>query len=134
MPLRQFRSPLPILTLIALLLFPGQLPAQDHVVSPADLHQELQAAAQARQANRARLEKFFSSESVRKALRSARIDCAQVEKAVPLLTDDEAARLGSLADKLQNDLAAGALNNQQITYIIIALATAVIILVIVAAR
>jgi hypothetical protein len=43
-------------------------------------------------------------------------------------------RLVARTDKLQHDVAAGALSNQQITYILIALATAVIILVIVAAR
>jgi hypothetical protein len=51
-----------------------------------------------------------------------------------LLNDKELARLAAQAEKVQADVAAGALDNhQQISYIIIALATAVLILVIVVA-
>ena len=50
------------------------------------------------------------------------------------MSDEDLARLAAQSEKLQKDVAAGALTNQQITYILIALGTAVIILVIVAAR
>ena len=56
----------------------------------------------------------------------------QVTAALPLLGDEELAQLASRAERAQADFAAGALSNQEITYILIALATAVIILVIVA--
>ena len=59
---------------------------------------------------------------------------SKIEKAFPQLSDEELARLALQTDKIQNDLAAGALTNQQLTYMTIALATAVIILIIVAAK
>ena len=105
--------------------------AQDHVVSPAELQQATASAACSRQQKIDKVEKFFSSEQAEKALKSAHLDAVQVKKAVPTLNDKELARLASRADKAQKDFAAGALTNQQITYILIALATAVIVLILV---
>lgn len=106
--------------------------AESHVVPLTELHRDAAAATQARQANLDKAEAFFSSEAVRNALRAAKIDGSQVTKALPLLGDDELAKLASKADQAQADFAAGSLSNQELTYIVIALATAVIILVIVA--
>ena len=129
-------------SLIMLVLLPvGILPLAsqttsggDHVVPAPVLHQAVRAASQARQDNLAKLDRFFSSEPAKKAFATAKLDSARVSQALSLLSDEELARLASQSDKVQNDVAAGALTNQQITYILIALATAVIILVIVAAR
>lgn len=106
--------------------------AGNHVVPLTELHQRAVTASETRQTRLAGLRKFFSSTPVQEALRAVRIDSGQVQQAVALLSDEELARLAARADKAQADLAAGALNNQQLTYIVIALATAVIILVIVA--
>lgn len=105
---------------------------EGHLVPLAELHRDAAATTQARQENLARVEKFFSSESVQASLRTAHLDGTQVTKALPLLSDEELARLTAQTDKLQSDFAAGALTNQQLTYIIIALATAVIVILIVA--
>jgi hypothetical protein len=132
-----FRRPFYIfvaLMLVAVLPLPQDVLAQEHVVSSKDLHRDLVAAAQARQGNQTKVLKFFSSEQAAKALKSANLSSQRVEKAVSQLSDDELARLAATTEKVQNDFAAGNLTNQQITYIIIALATAVIILIIVAAR
>jgi hypothetical protein len=67
-------------------------------------------------------------------LSSTGIEYRKVERALAQLEDEELARLAARADKVRRDFEAGSLTNQQITYIIIALATAVLILVIVAAR
>jgi hypothetical protein len=56
-----------------------------------------------------------------------------VEKAIPLLNDEELSRLASQCNQVERDISAGELNNQDITYILIALAAAVIVLVLVAA-
>jgi hypothetical protein len=61
------------------------------------------------------------------------MDAEQVTAGVATLEDADLSRLAERARSYQADVAAGALNNQQITYILIALGTAVIILVIVAA-
>ena len=103
--------------------------SQNHVVSPAELQQATTAVARTRQQNIANVQKFFSSEKAEKALKSAHLDPVQVKNAVPSLSNQELARLASRADKAQKDFAAGALTNQQITYILIALATAVIVLI-----
>jgi len=123
-----------LLSLGALPLISQTSPAGNHIVSASDLHQAVRAAAQARQDHLAKLEKFFSSEPARKAFETVKLDSAKVSQALTLLSDEELGRLAAQSEKLQNDVAAGALSNQQITYILIALATAVIILVIVAAR
>ena len=104
---------------------------EDHVVPLAELHRDAAAVTSARQANLEKAQHFFSSEAAQKALQSVHLDGNQVKAALPLLGDDELARLASRAGQLETDFAAGALSNLELTYIVIALATAVIILVIV---
>jgi len=107
--------------------------AEDHVVKTTDLHQEILRASESRQSNLAKIQGFFSSESSQKALKNSKLDITKIKSAIPLLNDEELARLAAQTDKIQMDVAGGSLTNQQITYIIIALATAVVILIIVAA-
>jgi len=103
--------------------------AQEHVVSPAELQQAAVSASRTRQQKIDKVEKFFSSKQADAAMKSAGLDPIQVKKAVPTLSDQELAQLASRVDKAQKDFAAGALTNQQITYILIALATAVVVLI-----
>jgi len=112
-----------------LLPAPLLLAAQSHVVSPAELQQATLSVARTRQQNITKVENLFSSKSAEKALKSAQLDPVQIKKAVPSLSDQELARLAARADKAQKDFAAGALTNQQITYILIALGAAVIVLI-----
>ena len=135
--LSRVRQPLIMFVLLsvgALPLVSETSPEGDHIVSAPYLHRAVLAAAQARQENLAKLEKFFSSEPARKAFETVKMDSTRVSQGLTFLSDEELARLAARSEKMQNDVAAGALTNQQITYILIALATAVIILVIVAAR
>lgn len=128
------------LVMIAMLLavFPAPPDAlaqqQDHVVSATDLHRDIVSAARTRETNLAKVQKFFSTDLARKALKSSNLPYDKVHNAVSSLNDEELARLAARTDKVQADFAAGSLSNQQITYIIIALATAVIVLILVAAR
>lgn len=131
----RFRPLLITLTLSTLAVLPLiSQTTSDHIVPVPDLHQAVRAAAQARQDHLTKLDKFFSSEPARKAFETVKLDPAKVSQALAFLSDDELARLAAQSEKIQHDVAAGALTNQQITYILIALGTAVIILVIVAAR
>ena len=123
-----------ILILVVTFTAPQNALAQEHVVSPADLHRDILAAAQAREGNQDRVLKFFSSDQAKKALQSANLPYERVQKAVSQLSDEELARLAARTEKVRKDFAAGALTNQQITYIIIALATALIVVIIVVAR
>lgn len=68
---------------------------------------------------------------MQRALKNGKVDYAKVEKAVPALSDQEVAQLAARTNKIQSDFAAGALTNEQLTYIVIALATAVVVILIV---
>jgi len=132
----KLRKPLAILltVMFAWLALPGRcLLGDEHVVSPADLHQTLVDSAKARQADVETVQKFFSSKVVKQTLSRRMMNFSKVEKAIPFLSDEELSRLASECRQVDRDISAGALSNQEITYILIALATAVIILVIVAA-
>ena len=107
--------------------------AEEHAVSAADLHQALVESAKTRQTNVETVQKFFSSKVVKNTLSRRMMNFSKVEKAIPLLSDEELSRLASQCRQVESDISAGALSNQEITYILIALATAVIILVIVVA-
>jgi hypothetical protein len=85
-------------------------------------------AQEARDAKRKEVIEFFSSPQVRKALKGSSVEYRKIEKALPLLSDEELANLALRTQEIQRDLAAGALNNQQLTYIVIALATAVVVI------
>ena len=107
--------------------------ADDHAVSTADVHQALVDSANTRQTNVETVQQFFKSDVVQKTLGHQIVNAAKVEKAIPLLNDEELSRLASQCRQVESDISAGSLTNQQITYILIALATAVIILVLVVA-
>ncbi len=112
---------------------PAVSAAQDHVVSPAELQQAAAAQARTRQENIAQVQSFVSSQPAQKAMKTAHLDPVQVRKAVPTLSDQELAQLAAKSAKAEKDFAAGALTNEQITYIIIALATAVVVIILVKA-
>ena len=120
------------LMLTAIFAVMSALAQESHVVPLTELHRDVAASTASRQANLEKIGRLFSSETAQQALRAVKIDGNQVTAALPLLGDEELAQLASRADRAQADFAAGALTNQEITYILIALATAVIILVIVA--
>ena len=122
-----------VFTLVATFLVPQDVLAQNHVVNSKELQQQAVAASQERQAKVDRVQKFFSTEMAQKALKSAKIDQQQVKTAVSQLSDEELENIAAKTDKAQQDFAAGSLTNQQITYILIALATAVIVILIVKA-
>jgi len=135
--LLRFRQRLPILAFLAcgsLPLMPQTVPGGDHIVPSTDLHQAVRTAAHEREDNVAKLDRFFSSQPARKALETFKLDSTKISQSLAFLNDEELARLAAQSEKLRSDVEAGSLSNQQITYILIALATAVIILVIVAAR
>jgi hypothetical protein len=108
--------------------------AETHVVPLTELRQRTVTATEERHASLSKLDRFFATDAARQALQSVKIDGTQVRQAVSILSTDELARLAFRADKIQTDLAAGALSNQELTYIVIALATAVLVLIIIKAR
>src|SRR5215813_14841162 len=123
-----------VLSLSLLVVIPPVLAAQTQNVAPSELQEAIKNSAQTRQKNRKDVEAFFSGEPARKALRVGKIDYRRVQTAVATLSPEELERLAARTKQLQQDFAGGALNSQQTTYAIIALATAVLVLLIVAAH
>jgi hypothetical protein len=114
---------------LLLTIFPLTLRAQSHVVSPAEIHNELINATQTRQKNLEKAQSIFSSDAAKRALESARMNPGQITGAVSTLSDAELARLASRADKLEHDLAAGALSDRDLLIIILGIAALVLIIV-----
>ncbi len=103
--------------------------AQAPIVTHDELKQALVKSDKARKENLVQVRTFFSSDVARKAFAVNHLDSERVQKAVSTLNFDELAKLAAQTRQVQSDFAAGALTNQQITYILIALGTAVIVLV-----
>ena len=120
--------------LVAALCFSATpLPAADHLVPATDMRQQLADQEQSRAQKVEQLTEFFQSPEASQALAKVGMSAAEVSEAVSSLDNESLDGLSARAMSAQTDLAAGALNNQQLTYIIIALGTAVLILVILAA-
>jgi len=103
--------------------------AQTHVVSQADIHKELVNTAQTRQKNLEKTRRLFSSDETRKAMEAAQISPEKVDAAISTLSDDELARLASRADKLDQDFAAGRLDNRDLLFVILGIAALVLIII-----
>jgi len=116
---------------VALALSPA-LSAQTHVVSPAQLQKELQAAAGSRQRNMEAVTNFLSTPKAQAALGSAGIDLTQVKASISSLDDQELARLAARSEKAQADFAAGNIDNRDL--LLITLGLVALILIIIAVR
>jgi hypothetical protein len=117
-----------LLAAVLLAALPGALKAEGHLAPSSELHQSIVEAQQTRDANRKEVVEFFATPQARKALKASNLDLRKVETAVSFLSDDELAKLALQSREMKRDLAAGALTNQQLTYIVIALVTAVIVI------
>ena len=120
--------------LIVLFSYPADLLAQstasDHVVSSKLLQQQVESSSAARQKNVDTLSKFMSTPTAEKAMRDAKIDPVQVQKAIPTLSDNELANLSSRATDAQQKFSAGALTNNMLTLIIVLIAVIIIVAII----
>jgi hypothetical protein len=121
-----------VVTLVLAVVSPQLTYAQESAVTPGELRQAMVAAAASRGRDLDTVQTFFSSDPARKALKAGGIDPERVQRAVSTLSADELANLAARTRKIQNDFAAGALNNEQLTYIVIAIGTALIVILILA--
>ena len=119
--------------LIVLLSYPAGLLAQspeEHIVSSQTLQQNLQTSSAARQTNIQTLTKFMSTPTAEKAMRDAKIDPVQVQKAIPTLSDRELADLSARATDTQQKFSAGVLGVGLLTLIIIVIAVIIIVAIV----
>jgi hypothetical protein len=116
---------LPILAV--LMIAPPDMLAQDHVATANDLRNELRNASQERQDHIAKLQHFLSSDVAQKALRSAKLDPAKAQAAIPLLSDQELARLAAQVDRADFAGAGLSLTNEQVTIILIGIVIIIVV-------
>lgn len=99
------------------------------VKGPFDIHKELVNAVQTRRQNLEKTRRLFSSDETRKALEAVKLSPEKVDAAVSTLSDEELARLASRADKLDQDFAAGRLNDRDLLIVILGIAALALIIV-----
>jgi hypothetical protein len=112
------------LLLSAVLLFLSggfsHLAAQDHIVPPADLHRDLLAANEKRQASVARVQKLFENQRTIQALNQVGISSDVVKDSVSSLSTNELDHLEQHMTAAQSAEAAGGLTAMQVTLLIVA--------------
>ena len=119
--------------LIVLLSYPAGLLAQspeEHIVSSQTLKQNLETSSATRHNNIQTLTNFMSTPTAEKAMRDAKIDPVQVQKAIPTLSDHELADLSARATDTQQKFSAGVLGTSMLTLIIVLIAIIVIVAII----
>ena len=120
--------------LVVLMSYPSDLIAQtaaeEHIVSSQSMQQQLQTSTAKRQKDIETLTNFMSTPQAQKAMRDAKIDPVQVQKAIPTLSDHELANLSSRATDAQQKFAAGVLGTSTLTLIIVLIAIIVIVAII----
>jgi hypothetical protein len=123
---------LAVTLVMALVGTSGPVQAQDkqHVVSLNELSRDSGVPAETRQGNEAAVRQLFASEPGQKALKSANIDYAKVDKAVGQLSDEDVAKLAGRSRQVEKDFAAGRLSDRDLLIIVI---IAVLIIALVAA-
>lgn len=100
---------------------------QQHVVSLKDLSKDAAGAAQTRRSDEEAVRTLLSSEQGQKALKSAHLEYARVDKAVGQLSDEDLAKLAQRSRQAQADFAAGRLSNGAIVAIVALVAAAIIL-------
>jgi hypothetical protein len=124
-------QPCCILLVLAILLPQATLGAPAQLVGTDVLHSAIVTHSEKRQADLEILERVLSSLQASQRVESILGDSEKIRAAVAALSDEELDRLAQRGHQWERDLAAGALTNQQLTYIVIALAAAVLVLLIV---
>lgn len=108
---------------------PQSMVAQNHVVSPGDIQNDVSNASAARQQNQKQVENFLSSQEAQRAMKSAKIDPQQVTSAISQLNDSELASLAARSAKAQRDFAAGDMDNHDLLLILVGIAALILIIV-----
>ena len=113
-------------------MVPPTLVAQGKPVTPSELREAVKQSAAVRQGNLDQVRSFFADPKVTRILADARLDSGRIEKAMSTLNANELSKLAARTAQVRSDFAAGALTNQELTYVVIAIGVAVVVLVLVA--
>ena len=123
-----------VLLLFGAFVEPHILQAQSQVVQPSELNAAILKASVGRKTQLDQVRSFFSSEPARAALSGTPMTSDRITKVLGSLSAEDLAKLAEKTQKIQADFAAGAMSNQDLTYVVVALATAVLVLIIVEAH
>ena len=107
----------------------GQEQGKDHAVSSGQLRNDVQKAAELRQANEAAVRELFASDAAKETLKSAGIDYRKVDQAVGQASDEELARLAERSQEVRKDFAAGRLADRDLLIILLVAVALVLIIV-----
>jgi predicted NUDIX family NTP pyrophosphohydrolase len=108
----------------------AQSQADQHVVPLGELNKAAAGPVETRRANEAEIRQLFATVDGQKALKSANVDYAKIDRAVSSMSDEDVARISSRARELNRDFAGGSLSDHDLLLILI-IALIVIILIVV---
>lgn len=95
------------LLLGCVLTAPQAMMAQNHVVSPGQIQNDVTASSATRQQNEQQLREFLSRKEIQKAMKSEGVNPQQVTNAVSQLNNTDLANLAARSQKAERDFAAG---------------------------
>jgi hypothetical protein len=108
----------------------AQSQADQHVVSLGELNKDSAKPAETRRANEAEIRHLFATIDGQKALKTANVEYAKIDRAVSSMSDEDVARISSRAREIDRDFAGGNLSDHDLLLILI-IALIVIILIVV---
>jgi hypothetical protein len=108
----------------------AQSEADKHVVSLGELNKDAAGPAEARRTNEAEIRHLFATIDGQKALKTANVEYAKIDRAVSSMSDEDVARISNRAREIDRDFAAGNLTDHDLLVILI-VALIVIILIVV---
>ena len=91
----------------SVLALPPVMVAQNHVVSPGQIQNDVASSSSVRQRNEQELRGFLGRQEIQKAMKSEGVNPKQVTNAVSRLNDADLASLAARTQKAQRDYAAG---------------------------
>ncbi|HET9101431.1 MAG TPA: PA2779 family protein [Acidobacteriaceae bacterium] len=86
---------------------PPAMIAQNHVVSPGQIQNDVTSSSATRQRNEQELRGFLARKEIQKAMKSEGVNPQQVTNAVSRLSDADLASLAARSQKAQRDFSAG---------------------------
>ena len=108
----------------------AQSQADQHVVSLGELNKAAAGPAETRRVNEAEIRQLFATVDGQKALKSANVDYAKIDRAVSAMSDEDVARISSRARELNRDFAGGNLTDHDLLVILIVVLIVVILIVV----
>jgi hypothetical protein len=108
----------------------AQSQADKHVVSLGELNKDAARPSETRRANEAEIRQLFATVDGQKALKTANVDYAKIDRAVSSMSDEDVARISERARAIDRDFAAGNLSDHDLLVILV-VALIVIILIVV---